>query len=57
MLHHLASAIIQVANLVNYNCHPREEKKDPHYPILCKPGAFYNDPSLVQVIPYNVHCT
>ena len=25
MLHHLISATIQVANLVNYNCHPHEE--------------------------------
>ena len=24
MLHHVAGATIQVANLVNYNCHPRE---------------------------------
>ena len=25
MLHHLADATIQVANLVNYNCHPDED--------------------------------
>ena len=25
MLHHLAIATIQVANLVNYNCHPQED--------------------------------
>ena len=25
MLHHLAGATIQVANLVNYNCHPQED--------------------------------
>ena len=25
MLHHLAGATIQVANLVNYNCHPLED--------------------------------
>ena len=24
MLHHLAGATLQVANLVNYNCHPQE---------------------------------
>ena len=24
MLHHLAGATIQVANLFNYNCHPQE---------------------------------
>ena len=27
MPHHLASATIQAANLVNYNCHPREDGK------------------------------
>ena len=25
MLHNLAGATIQVANLVNYNCHPNED--------------------------------
>ena len=25
MLHHLASAIVQVANLINYNVHPKED--------------------------------
>ena len=25
MLHHLAGATIQIANLVNYNCHPLED--------------------------------
>ena len=25
MLHHLTGAIIQVANLANYNCHPLED--------------------------------
>ena len=27
LLHHLAGASIQVANLVNYNCHPQEDGK------------------------------
>ena len=27
MLHHLAGATIQVANLVNYKCHPQEDGK------------------------------
>ena len=32
MLQHLAGASIQVANLINVNCHPQEDsdnKKDP----------------------------
>ena len=28
MLHHLAGATIQVANLVNYNCHPLDDGND-----------------------------
>ena len=28
MLHHLAGATIQVANLVNYYCHPRATSKN-----------------------------
>ena len=27
MLHHLAGATLQVANLFNYNCHPLEDGK------------------------------
>ena len=27
MLHHLAGATIQIANLFNYNCHPLEDGK------------------------------
>ena len=29
MLHHLAGATIQVANLVNYNCNPKEDGCHP----------------------------
>ena len=28
MLHHLADATIQVANFVNYNCHPLDDGND-----------------------------
>ena len=29
MLHHLAGATIQVADLLNYNCHPQEDGCHP----------------------------
>ena len=31
MLHHLTGAIIQVENLVNYNCHPLEDDNIEDY--------------------------
>ena len=31
MLHHLAVATIQVASLVNYNCHPQEDGNGKGY--------------------------
>ena len=34
MLQRLAGATIQVANLVNYNCHPLEDGKNINYIIL-----------------------
>ena len=30
MLHHLAGATIQIANLVDYNCHPQEDVNNIH---------------------------
>ena len=30
MLHYLAGATIQVANLANYNCHPQEGDNNHH---------------------------
>ena len=32
MLHHLASATIQVANLVNYNCHSQKDCNKNRFP-------------------------
>ena len=47
MLHHLAGATIQVANLDNYNCHPQEDgKKKDSGPFLQEkthPNILYDD--------------
>ena len=46
MLHYLASAIIQFANLVNYNYHPQEDGKKDCGPFLQEktfPNILYDD--------------
>ena len=52
MLHHLAGATIQVAYLVNYNCHPEEDGNESLY----TQGDFQGSTSFVDLLCFSVLC-